>query len=117
MLSDYGSGAIMAVPAHDERDHDFAKLYKLPIIQVIVDNQAQMIHSGKANGLKPQQAKDFINQQLAATQQGEIQTSYRLRDWGISRQRYWGVPIPMIHCPDCGDVAIPSLTPAKYLRL
>ena len=110
VLSDYGTGAIMAVPAHDERDLDFAKLYALEVIQVIEGegNHATLIHSDKANGLTPTQARAFINQQLTDMKAGEIQTTYRLRDWGISRQRYWGVPIPMIHCSDCGTCPAPE---------
>jgi len=125
VLMGYGEGAVMAVPAHDERDFGFAKKYKLPIKQSIqvagetfsTDAWAEWygdkergvcINSGKYDGLNHDAAVDAIAADLAAKGLGEKKTQYRLRDWGISRQRYWGCPIPIIHCPTCGDVAVPD---------
>ena len=125
VLWGYGDGAVMAVPAHDERDFEFASKYKLPIKQVIsVDNQAfdastwqewyadkengVLVNSHEFNGLNFQAAFDAIGNKLQSLNAGEPKTQYRLRDWGISRQRYWGCPIPIIHCEDCGDVPVPE---------
>ena len=125
VLWGYGDGAVMAVPAHDERDFAFAKQYHLPIKQVIsVDGQpfdaAQwqdwyadkengvLINSNEFNGLNFQAAFDAIAAKLQAASAGEPKTQYRLRDWGISRQRYWGCPVPIIHCDTCGDVPVPA---------
>ncbi len=125
VLMGYGEGAVMAVPAHDERDFGFAKKYGLPIKQVIqvagetfsVDSWQEWyadkgkgvcIHSGKYDGLNHAQAVDAIAADLRAKNLGDKQVQYRLRDWGISRQRYWGCPIPIIHCPSCGDVPVPA---------
>ncbi len=125
VLMTYGDGAVMGVPAHDERDFAFAKKYALPIKQVIaVDGktystdawqewyadkeQGRNIQSGKFDGLGYQASVDAIAADLAALNLGEKKITYRLRDWGISRQRYWGTPIPIIHCADCGDVPVPE---------
>ena len=125
VLWGYGDGAVMAVPAHDERDFAFAKQYNLPIKQVIsVDGQpfdaAQwqdwyadkengvLVNSNEFNGLNFQAAFDAIAAKLQAASSGEPKTQYRLRDWGISRQRYWGCPVPIIHCDQCGDVPVPE---------
>ena len=125
VLWGYGDGAVMAVPAHDERDFAFAKQYHLPIKQVIsVDGQpfdaAQwqdwyadkengvLVNSNEFNGLNFQAAFDAIAAKLQAASAGEPKTQYRLRDWGISRQRYWGCPVPIIHCDQCGDVPVPE---------
>lgn len=125
VLWGYGDGAVMAVPAHDERDFEFAKQYHLPIKQVIsVDGQpfdaAQwqdwyadkengvLVNSNEFNGLNFQAAFDAIAAKLQAASAGEPKTQYRLRDWGISRQRYWGCPVPIIHCDTCGDVPVPE---------
>ena len=125
VLWGYGDGAVMAVPAHDERDFAFAHAYGLPIKQVIAvgDNafdaqnwqdwyadkeNGKLINSGEFNGLDFQAAFDAIGAKLQATGAGEPKTQYRLRDWGISRQRYWGCPIPIIHCERCGDVPVPE---------
>ena len=125
VLWGYGDGAVMAVPAHDERDFVFAKQYHLPIKQVIsVDGQpfdaAQwqdwyadkengvLVNSNEFNGLNFQAAFDAIAAKLQAASAGEPKTQYRLRDWGISRQRYWGCPVPIIHCDTCGDVPVPE---------
>ncbi len=135
VLMGYGEGAVMAVPAHDERDFEFAKKYNLPIKQVIerdeidaiktasLDNKFTADHwqewygekelricinSGKYDGLNFQQAFDTISADLQAKDLGQKRTQFRLRDWGISRQRYWGCPIPIIHCALCGDVPVPD---------
>ena len=125
VLWGYGDGAVMAVPAHDERDFAFANAYGLPIKQVIAvgDNafdaqtwqdwyadkeNGKLINSGEFNDLDFQAAFDAIGAKLQATGAGEPKTQYRLRDWGISRQRYWGCPIPIIHCERCGDVPVPE---------
>jgi len=123
VLMGYGEGAVMGVPAHDERDYAFALKYKLPIKPVIrhpagdrVDppwkpEYAQYgvcINSGKYDGLSFGEATDAIAADLKAKGLGEKQVQWRLRDWGISRQRYWGTPIPIVHCPSCGDVPVPD---------
>ncbi|VVO89613.1 Leucine--tRNA ligase [Pseudomonas fluorescens] len=123
VLSAYGEGALMAVPAHDERDFDFANQYGLPVRQVIAcDNQVydfqdwsdshasrdgHLINSGAYDGLTVAQATQAIIAALVERGMGEEATTWRLRDWGISRQRYWGTPIPIIHCEHCGDVPVP----------
>ena len=125
VLMVYGEGAVMAVPAHDERDFHFARQYDIPIKQVIelpgekfsttewqdwyADKEnGRCINSGKYEGLDYQQATDAIAADLNAGQLGDKQVQWRLRDWGISRQRYWGCPIPIIHCEHCGDVPVPD---------
>ncbi|OZI59748.1 leucine--tRNA ligase [Bordetella genomosp. 11] len=125
VLMSYGDGAVMGVPAHDERDFAFARKYNLEIRQVVDvpgktystdawqewygDKQSgRLIHSGKYDGLTSKEAVDAIAADLAALGIGEKQTTWRLRDWGISRQRYWGTPIPIIHCADCGPVPVPE---------
>ncbi|MEN9273067.1 MAG: leucine--tRNA ligase, partial [Gloeomargarita sp. DG_1_5_bins_55] len=122
VLYEYGTGAVMGVPAHDERDFAFARQYNLPITPVIVPpaggeitalQQAYtepgvLINSGEFDGLDSVTAKEKITQAAAARGWGKPQVQYRLRDWLISRQRYWGVPIPMIHCDHCGVVPVPE---------
>jgi leucyl-tRNA synthetase len=122
VLMGYGEGAVMAVPAHDQRDFEFATEYKLPIRPVIRPKDGELdlplrsafvdygvcINSGKYDGLEYQRAVDAIAADLNATNLGEKQVLFRLRDWGISRQRYWGCPIPIVHCPKCGDVGVPD---------
>ena len=133
VLMGYGEGAVMAVPAHDERDFHFAKKYDLPIKVVVMsaeqgtrseqplDPQSSIlnpesafadygicINSGKYDGLNYDQAVDAIASDLAAKNLGEKKVQFRLRDWGISRQRYWGCPIPIVHCAQCGDVPVPD---------
>ncbi|MBT9538982.1 leucine--tRNA ligase [Thiobacillus sp.] len=125
VLMSYGEGAVMAVPAHDERDFGFAQKYDLPIKQVIdvegetfsLDAWAEWygdkmrgrcVNSSKYDGLDYTAAVDAIASDLAALNLGEKKTQFRLRDWGISRQRYWGCPIPIIHCDSCGDVPVPA---------
>lgn len=114
VLNTYGTGAVMAVPAHDDRDYTFATKYNLPIERVIEGGDSlpfteygPMINSGKFNGLKGEEAKDAVVAALAKEGLGKKQINYRLRDWLVSRQRYWGAPIPMIHCEHCGTVPVP----------
>ena len=125
VLMSYGDGAVMGVPGHDERDFAFARKYGLPIRQVIgsegkpysteawedwyADKQSgRTVNSGKYDGLSTAGAVDAVAADLAELGLGEKQTTWRLRDWGVSRQRYWGTPIPIIHCPDCGPVPVPE---------
>ncbi|MCL2397480.1 MAG: leucine--tRNA ligase [Defluviitaleaceae bacterium] len=110
VLADYGTGAIMCVPGHDERDFEFATKFGLPIIQVIdpPDDTGVMINSDKFNGLTVAEGKEAVTAELAARGIGEKTTNYKLRDWVFSRQRYWGEPIPLIHCDACGVVPVPE---------
>ena len=121
VLADYGTGAIMAVPAHDQRDLDFAKAMKLDV-KVVVDSGEEdpaitgiattgsgtLINSGSLNGLTKEEAITAIVKELEAKALGKSAKNYRLRDWLISRQRYWGTPIPIIHCEKCGEVPVPQ---------
>ncbi|BAN33902.1 leucyl-tRNA synthetase [Sulfuricella denitrificans skB26] len=123
VLMGYGEGAVMAVPAHDERDFAFAAKYGLPVRAVIRTSAGDVapapwqdayaehgvcVNSGKYDGLDFSQASDAIAADLEARSLGAKRTQFRLRDWGISRQRYWGCPIPIIHCASCGDVPVPE---------
>lgn len=105
VLADYGTGAVMGVAAHDDRDNDFAKKYDLEIIPVI-DEDDKMINSGQFDGMNKNEAFDKIIEKLEEMGKGNKKTNFRLRDWLISRQRYWGCPIPVIYCPDCGIVPV-----------
>lgn len=123
VLMEYGTGAVMAVPAHDQRDYEFAHKYNLPIKPVIRPNletlpdletkaytelSGVLYHSGEFDGLSPAEALTKIADVLEQRGIGKRQVHFRLRDWGVSRQRYWGAPIPMIQCPDCGTVPVPE---------
>ena len=105
ILMDYGTGAIMGVPAHDERDKEFATKYGIEIIDVI-DEDGKMINSEEFNGMDATEAQDKITEKLAKEGRGKKTVNYRLRDWLLSRQRYWGVPIPVVYCEDCGIVPV-----------
>lgn len=120
VLIDYGTGAIMCVPAHDERDFEFAGKFGLPIVQVIArDGQPEkltaayvdsgvMINSGQFDGLDSEKAKEVISDYVEKQGIGQKTVNYKLRDWVFSRQRYWGEPIPIVHCEKCGAVAVPE---------
>ncbi|MCL4164780.1 UNVERIFIED_CONTAM: hypothetical protein GTU68_013384, partial [Idotea baltica] len=103
----YGTGAVMSVPAHDQRDYEFAQQYGLAIKQVIAPT-GQLINSSQFDGLSSEASFDAIAKTLEQQSKGERQVNYRLRDWGVSRQRYWGTPIPIINCEQCGAVAVPE---------
>ncbi|MFT6255058.1 MAG: leucyl-tRNA synthetase [Granulosicoccus sp.] len=122
VLMDYGSGAVMAVPAHDDRDFEFAQKFGLPIVQVIKPEDAEQtididqgaytdkgicINSGEFDGLNFQSAFDEIAAKLATLGKGKTTTNFRVRDWGVSRQRYWGTPIPMLNLPEGGEIPVP----------
>ncbi|HEX7626811.1 MAG TPA: leucine--tRNA ligase [Gaiellaceae bacterium] len=107
VLMEYGTGAIMAVPAHDERDREFAETYDLPIVPVI-DDDGKLINSAEFDGRPWQEAKAAIVESLSAHGKGKPAINFRLRDWSFSRQRYWGCPIPVIHCGECGIVPVPE---------
>ncbi|HEY7775626.1 MAG TPA: leucine--tRNA ligase, partial [Kineobactrum sp.] len=122
VLMEYGSGAIMAVPGHDQRDWDFARKYQLPIRQVVaiegeetaditeaaITGKGTLVNSGNFDGLASDDAFTAIAEQLQAQGNGRVTTNYRLRDWGVSRQRYWGAPIPMFNLPGGGEIPVPA---------
>ena len=120
VVAGYGTGVVMAVPSHDARDFDFANKYGLEIIRVIqsergtddelpyCDKKGYLVNSGEFDGMEMHEAQKAIVDKLASIGMGEWKVNYRLRDWLISRQRYWGTPIPMIHCPSCGVVPVPE---------
>jgi leucyl-tRNA synthetase len=107
VLMDYGTGAIMAVPAHDERDGEFAERFDLPV-QVVIDDEGKLVDSAQFSGLPHEEGAKAIVEWLGTRGRGRPAVSYRLRDWGWSRQRYWGCPIPVVYCDDCGIVAVPD---------
>lgn len=117
VLYSYGTGAVMGVPSHDARDFAFAKKYNLPITRVIAgtngndelpfEEDGVLVNSGEFDGLTSEEGRRAIITKLAISGIAEHKTNYRLRDWLVSRQRYWGAPIPIIHCPHCGEVAVP----------
>jgi leucyl-tRNA synthetase len=107
VLMDYGTGAIMAVPAHDERDADFAETFTLPT-KIVVDEEAKLVNSGRFDGLPAEEGSRAIVGELEAEGRGKATVNYRLRDWSVSRQRYWGCPIPFVHCEKCGVVPVPE---------
>ncbi|WP_395375013.1 leucine--tRNA ligase [Marinicella sp. W31] len=122
VLMTYGTGAVMAVPGHDQRDYEFAGKYNLPIVQVVepVDgadidlgsaaytDKGHLIHSGDYSGMDFDQAFTAMAEHFEAHRNGRVKINYRLRDWGVSRQRYWGCPIPIIYCDACGEVPVPE---------
>ncbi|MCI4590759.1 leucine--tRNA ligase [Sphingobium sp. BYY-5] len=122
VLMDYGTGAVMGVPAHDQRDLDFARKYMLPVERVVAaegDEQApihdeaytgpgKLVNSRFLDGMAVEEAKAAVISRAESEGWGQGQTVFRLRDWGVSRQRYWGTPIPVIHCEDCGPVGVPK---------
>lgn len=117
VLYSYGTGAVMGVPSHDERDFAFAKKYNLPITRVIAETngegelpycgQGTLVNSGEFNGIESDKARESILDKLESIGKGGKKVNYRLRDWLVSRQRYWGCPIPIIHCEHCGEVPVP----------
>ncbi|HLX25603.1 MAG TPA: leucine--tRNA ligase [Candidatus Cybelea sp.] len=135
VLADYGGGALMGVPAHDERDFDFAKKHGIPIVQVVLPESAdgaapldapfvedgRLIASEEFSEMSSERARQAIAERLAAIGAGEPRVTYKLRDWLISRQRYWGTPIPIVYCEACGEVAVPDqqlpilLPPREYI--
>jgi len=121
VLMGYGTGAVMSVPAHDQRDFEFAQKYTIPMLEVVKPKEGEHVasesaftdkgvlcNSGEFNGLNFEQAFEAIAEKLELESLGEKQNNYRLRDWGVSRQRYWGCPIPIINCTKCGSVAVPE---------
>ena len=122
VLMEYGTGAIMAVPGHDQRDYDFARAYELPVRRVVAgpgedqgtplreawEGPGTLVNSGSFDGLAVDDAKQRIVDWLAEQELAAVRINYRLHDWCISRQRYWGPPIPIVHCEDCGPVAVPE---------
>ncbi len=122
VLAEYGTGAVQGVPAHDERDFEFAKKYGLPIAQVIASSdvgvdgplteaytgEGRLIASGDFTGMRSERARDVIAEHLKAAGIGDRTVHYRFRDWLVSRQRYWGTPIPIVYCQGCGEVAVPD---------
>ncbi len=128
VLADYGTGCVMAVPTHDQRDFEFAKKFNLPLIVVIqpkgkkldaekmteaYTEEGILVNSGKFDGMENLKALESIADYLESIGRGKRMIQYRLRDWGISRQRYWGAPIPMINCKKCGIVPVSRIRFAR----
>ena len=107
VLMDYGTGAIMAVPAHDERDREFAETFDLPIVEVITE-EGTLVNSAEFDGMPAEEAKTTIVERLHHEGHGAPAVSHRLRDWSFGRQRYWGCPIPIVYCADCGEQPLPD---------
>ena len=121
-LATYGTGCVMAVPGHDERDFEFASKFNLPIVKVILEkdtapdsvlekaftDEGVMINSGEYDGINSEEFKTLIVEELSKTGDAKAKINFRLRDWLISRQRYWGTPIPIVHCENCGEVPVPE---------
>lgn len=117
VLMDYGTGVIFGCPAHDERDYEFAQKYKLPILPVVkgpeenplpYEGEGILINSDFLDGMSVKEANEEVIRRLVEQKIGVREINYKLRDWGVSRQRYWGCPIPMIHCPTCGIIPVPE---------
>lgn len=122
VLANYGTGMVMAVPTHDQRDFDFAKEFNIPMIQVIsgdvstsavekyeyLDNKHSMMNSDEFNGITPEEAKIKISEKVISMGIGKKQTNYKMQDWSFNRQRYWGEPFPIVFCDKCGTVAVPE---------
>ena len=134
VLASYGTGALFGCPAHDQRDFDFATKYNLPIIPVVLPTgeskktykigseaytgEGVLFNSDFLDGLAVEPAIEAVIKRLEADKSGVGETTWRLRDWGVSRQRYWGCPIPMVHCKDCGVVPVPKdQLPITLLRM
>ena len=108
VLADYGEGAVMGVPGHDSRDHAFAEKYGLECVTVVDPETQRLVNSGSFSGMGMKEGTEAILKRAGEEAWGHATTRYRLRDWLVSRQRYWGAPVPAIHCPHCGVVPVPE---------